>query len=50
MSYYTALRGPDILRNGIVSGYVTFYKINEFFLYIYIYYSFIIDKIASHAG
>jgi len=29
---YTKVRGPDILRNGIVSGYVTFYQIKKFFV------------------
>jgi len=28
ISYYTTVRGSDILRNVTVSGYVTFYKIN----------------------
>jgi len=27
---YTTVRGPDILRSRIVSGYVTFYEINKF--------------------
>ena len=31
--YYTTVRGPDILRNVAVSGYVKFYQINKFFLY-----------------
>jgi len=31
MSYYTTVRGPDILRNVIVSTYVNFYQINKFF-------------------
>jgi len=31
-SHYTTVRGPDILRNRIVSGYVTFYEINKFFV------------------
>jgi len=26
------VRGPDILHNVIVSGYVTFYQISEFFV------------------
>jgi len=34
MSYYTIVRGPDILRNVIVSGYVTFYQISKFFVNI----------------
>jgi len=29
ISYYTAVRGSDILRNVIVSGYVTFYQIKH---------------------
>jgi len=32
--YYTTIRGPDILRILIVLGYVTFYEINQFFVYI----------------
>jgi len=28
-SHFTTVRGPDILRNGIVSGYVIFYEINK---------------------
>jgi len=31
-NHYTTVRGPDILRNRIVSGYVTFYETNEFFV------------------
>jgi len=31
-SHYTTVRGPDILRNRIVSGCVTFCKINKFFV------------------
>jgi len=46
MSYYTTVRGPDILRNVIVSGYVTFYQISKFFVNIYF---FIIDKMYSRA-
>jgi len=29
-SCYTTVRGPDILRNVIASGYVTFYQIKKF--------------------
>jgi len=32
ISYYTTVRGPDILRNVIVSGYVAFYQINKCFV------------------
>jgi len=32
ISYYTTVRGPDILRNVIVSGYDLFYQINKFFV------------------
>ena len=46
INYYTTVRGPDILRNMIVSGYVAFYKINKCFVNIS---SFIIDKMASRA-
>jgi len=31
-SHYTTVREPDILRNRIVSGHVTFYEINKFFI------------------
>jgi len=37
MSYYTAVRGQDILRNVIVSGYATFYQINKFFVLFFRY-------------
>jgi len=30
ISYYATVRGPDILRNVIVSGYVTFNQFNKF--------------------
>ena len=57
VSHYTTVRGPEILRNWIVSGYVTFYEINKFFLntlffyyYIKIHYFFIINKMSSWAG
>jgi len=30
----TTVRGPDILRNVIVTGYPTFYGINKFFVNI----------------
>jgi len=30
ISNYIKVRGPDILRIGIVSGYVTFYQIKKF--------------------
>jgi len=30
ISYCTAVQGPDILRNVMVSGYVAFYQINNF--------------------
>jgi len=32
ISYFTTVRGPDVLRNVIVSGYVTIYQINKFFV------------------
>jgi len=32
ISYYTTFRGPDVLRNVIVSGYVT--KSTSFFVHI----------------
>jgi len=31
ISSYTTVRGPDIFRNVIVSGYVTFYQVKKFF-------------------
>jgi len=31
-NYYTTVRGPDILRNMIVSEYVAFYQINKLFV------------------
>ena len=34
ISYCTTVRGPDILRNVIFSGYVTLYQINTFFVNI----------------
>jgi len=34
ISYYTTVRGPDILRNLIISGYLTFHQINTFFVNI----------------
>ena len=40
---YTTVRGPDILRNVIVSGYVIFYKINTFFMNVLLF--IIIDKV-----
>jgi len=47
MSYCTTVRGPNILRDEIVSGYVTFYQVNKLFGNIYF---FIINKITSGAG
>jgi len=32
ISYYTTVRGSDILRNVILSGYVTFYQIKKLFV------------------
>ena len=32
ISYYTTVRGSDILRNVIVSVYVIFYQIKKFFV------------------
>jgi len=34
MSHYTTVQGVDVLRNVIVSWYVTFYQINKFFVNI----------------
>ena len=44
---YTTVRGPDILRNVVVSGNVAFYQINKFSVDICF---FVIDKIASRGG
>jgi len=30
ISYYTTVRGPDILRNVIISEYVAFYHLTNF--------------------
>ena len=38
ISYYTTVRGPDILRNVVVSDYVTFYQINKSFANILFFY------------
>jgi len=32
INYYTKVRGPNILRIGIVSGCITFYQIKKFFV------------------
>jgi len=34
MSCYTTVRGPDILRNVVVSGYATFYQVKKCFVKI----------------
>jgi len=34
ISYYTTVRGPDVLCNVIVSKYATFYQINKCFVNI----------------
>jgi len=52
ISYYTIVRGLDMLRNVIVSGYVIYffnqiYQINKYFVNIYLS---IIGKMASRAG
>jgi len=46
ISCCTTVQGPDILRNGIVSEYVTFYQIKIFPKFIF----FIIDKMSSRVG
>jgi len=46
-SYYTPVRGPDVVHNVIVSGYVTLYQINTLCVNILL---FIIDKMSSRAG
>jgi len=38
ISYHTPVRMPDFLRNVVVSGYVTLYEINKFFVCIYFFY------------
>ena len=51
INYYTTIRGPDILRNVIVSGYVRFYHIYRHKCFVNtVYYFSIIDKISSRAG
>jgi len=40
ISDYTTVRGPDILRQAVVSGYVTFCQISKYFVNIF----FIVDK------
>jgi len=42
------VRGPDFLRNVIVSGKVAFHQINKFL--VNDYYFFIIDKMALRAA
>jgi len=37
ISYCTTVRGPDILRKVIFSGYATFYQINIFFANILLF-------------
>jgi len=37
VSYYTTLSGPDILHNVIVTGCVTFYQMNKYFLNLIIF-------------
>ena len=37
ISCYTTVRGPDTLRNAVVSGYVTFYKSNASFVNILLF-------------
>jgi len=46
ISYCTTVRGPDILRHAIFSGYVTFGQINTFFVKLF----FIIGKMHFAAG
>jgi len=38
LSYDTTRRGPDVLRNVIVSGDVTFYQIKKFLVYTLFFY------------
>jgi len=47
ISHYTTVRLPDISHNVIVSGLVTFYQINKFFVNRLF---FIVDKMSSQAG
>jgi len=35
ISFYTKVGGPDIFRNVIFSGYVTFYQINKVFVTLF---------------
>jgi len=39
ISYYTTVRGLDILRNVIVLGYFPFYQINKFFVNIWFFHN-----------
>jgi len=43
ISYHTTVRGPDISRNAIVSGYIPIYQINTCFAKV-LSYSSIVDK------
>ena len=55
-SYYTTIRGPDIIRNVTVSGCVTFYQISKCFVNVQYYFSLLTkfprgpDGMASRAG
>ena len=37
ISYYTTVRGPDILRNAFISGYITFCQIIKSFVYLFFF-------------
>jgi len=45
--FYTTVLGRDILRNVIVSGYVTIYQANIFFVNMLF---FVVDKATLRAG
>jgi len=53
MSYFSTVRGPDILHNVIVSGNVTFYQMNKFFVITLLLLARCLhgpDEIVSQAG
>jgi len=45
--YHPTVQGPHILRDVIVSGYVTFYQISEYFVNALF---FVIDKMSPWVG
>jgi len=43
ITYCTTFREPDILRNVIISGYVTFYQMNKCFANIFVFIAFVLE-------